>query len=656
MSIPLEPQSAEERASPTARCVTLRAVTAAAVLTVLAGFWIRESEIVAQGVYLTESVPTIPAVAALLVVLALNGALRRTRFASWVFVRGEMLFIFLFVCVATTMFSCGTGRFLLALLTSPFYFAQAGNRLGEAQKHIPDWAAVHDTTAIKHFYESVRGEPIPWGEWATPLVAWGGFLLALWLAMMCLVMLLHRPWIEKEKLSFPLIQLPLEITDSPARPRGIPAFFRNPVMWAGFSLSFAYNMVNILHALVPSFPQIGRYVSFQPFTTPPWDAMGWLTLQYRPELIGFGYLVSAEISFSVWATFLLERLVGVFLSATGYREPGMPYVQEQAIGAYIAIALLLIYLGRHHLAAIARAAVSGGEPEMRRYRTAFWGFWASLAALLLFCRQLGMQWWVGLAYLGVFMAVALTYARMRAETGIPLIWLFPYGMPKPLLFWFFGTAPFSPGGDPSTLTALAMLSFLSRGFFVGMAGYQVEALRAAHQLSEKPRRIVLGLTLALVMGVALAFLAHLSGYYRGGAQQVRGGIWGSGIANVEYDNAINWAASPRPADRARTVAALAGFGTAALLQLARTRIVGFPLHPLGFAASNAYGSLLWSPFFVVWLAKVLVLRFGGMDLYRKTLPGFLGFALGHFFTAGIVWGTIGAFGKQLYEGYMVFFG
>lgn len=45
-----------------------------------------------------------------------------------------------------------------------------------------------------------------------------------------------------------------------------------------------------------------------------------------------------------------------------------------------------------------------------------------------------------------------------------------------------------------------------------------------------------------------------------------------------------------------------------------------------------------------------------MPLYRRTLPGFLGFALGHFFTAGIVWGILGATGRNLYEGYMVWFG
>jgi hypothetical protein len=40
---------------------------------------------------------------------------------------------------------------------------------------------------------------------------------------------------------------------------------------------------------------------------------------------------------------------------------------------------------------------------------------------------------------------------------------------------------------------------------------------------------------------------------------------------------------------------------------------------------------LWFSIFLAWLAKSLVLRFGGSDAYHKTVPLFLGLALGDFF-------------------------
>ena len=48
--------------------------------------------------------------------------------------------------------------------------------------------------------------------WAAPVVAWTGFILALLGAMFCLNVMLRKPWVEHERLTFPLVYLPLELT------------------------------------------------------------------------------------------------------------------------------------------------------------------------------------------------------------------------------------------------------------------------------------------------------------------------------------------------------------------------------------------------------------------------------------------------------------
>ncbi|HHX41754.1 MAG TPA: hypothetical protein GX715_17510 [Armatimonadetes bacterium] len=639
------------------RAITGRAVLISLVITFLTGFWVRESELEAVGVFISESVPTIPAVGSILLLLLVNYFLRHTRHA---FSRGELIATFFLVTVATTPYNCGMVRILLAFITAPFYFAEAGNRLGEVQPLIPAWSTVRDPEVVRGFYEGLRHAPIPWGAWVVPVLAWVGFFAALWVAMACLVALMHRPWVEKEKLAFPLVQLPLEMTEPGARGGGVPAFFRNPVMWAGFAVAFIADGSHILHALIPSFPHFGGETSFRLFGTPPWNAIGTVSLPRRPLLIGLGYLVSTEITFSVWATFWVEKLVAVFLSAVGYREPGAPFVREQGFGAYLAVALALLYLNRRHLAAIARASTSSAHPEMRGYRVAFWGFWASVAALLVFCRMLGLAWWVGALYMGIILAIALTFARIRAEAGIPLAWLFPYAMPRTMLLSSFGTAPFSVGGDPATLTAFATLSFLSYSNTISLSGYQVESLRAGFHLSEKPGRIMAWLTAAFLVGLILSFAFHLGTFYRIGAgsqASVYGtGFYGSSGAIAAYNGAILNASAPLPIDKPRVVAGSSGFVIALLLQVLRVRIIGFPFHPLGFAAGNSYGHLLWWSFFLVWVIKVAVLRFGGRQLYRKSVPAFLGFTLGHFFTSGVVWGLMGASSKDLFERFIVCFG
>ena len=57
-----------------------------------------------------------------------------------------------------------------------------------------------------------------------------------------------------------------------------------------------------------------------------------------------------------------------------------------------------------------------------------------------------------------------------------------------------------------------------------------------------------------------------------------------------------------------------------------------------------------------WILKILITRIGGIGLYRQLAPGFLGVALGHFFTAGILWGTLAAIGDDIFRGYGVWFG
>jgi hypothetical protein len=57
----------------------------------------------------------------------------------------------------------------------------------------------------------------------------------------------------------------------------------------------------------------------------------------------------------------------------------------------------------------------------------------------------------------------------------------------------------------------------------------------------------------------------------------------------------------------------------------------------------------------VWIVKSAVLRLGGMRLYRQLLPFFLGLVLGHYFTAGVVWGSLSLI-NDMYRRYGVWFG
>jgi hypothetical protein len=63
--------------------------------------------------------------------------------------------------------------------------------------------------------------------------------------------------------------------------------------------------------------------------------------------------------------------------------------------------------------------------------------------------------------------------------------------------------------------------------------------------------------------------------------------------------------------------------------VARLRWSGFILHPIGLLVCTSYPtSRLTFSFFLGWLAKLLVLRYGGQQLYRRLYPVVIGCILG----------------------------
>ncbi|MBV9849005.1 MAG: hypothetical protein JO250_04875 [Armatimonadetes bacterium] len=613
--------------------VTLRALAVAVALSVGSALWVRQAEIVVLATQVSESVPPIPALAVLILLVGLNPALRALgpRFGLS---QGEQVTVYSFVAIAVSICGPGCVRFVLSLLTAPYHDATPQNGFNSLWHLIPPWLAVSDPQAIQEYYQGGR-HGTPWRLWLAPLLTWGTFLMALWTALLCLVLLVRRRWIETERLAFPQVQLLLEMTGGDAGGR---AFLRNPIMWAGFGLAALYNGVNILHALVPWVPAIGTTLDLTPaLSAYPWKGIGAVTLMYRPDLIGFGFLVPTEICFSIWFFFLLSRAESFFAFTHAWGVAGVPFEQEQSMGAFLVLGLWSLWQVRG---------------DARRMPGPLLGLAASLLFLIWFCARAGMDLWVAAAYLGIVLVTALASARVRADSGVPLIWLFPFYQQKKVLLNLLGTAPFVTGGMPGTMTIFALLTFLARGYFPALIGYQVDGFKMAEAV-RLPRRQMAGvIVLAALVGIALAFWIHLTTYYRYGAENIGGGLWGSWVAVPEFE-AVR---AVQPPDPVRTAATGFGGVLTVLLLLARQAFVHFPLHPLGYAVATAYGTLVWWPFLVVWVFKAGILRWGGVRLYRRAIPLFLGFALGHFFVAGVVWGLIGAFWPDAARAYGVWFG
>ena len=81
-----------------------------------------------------------------------------------------------------------------------------------------------------------------------------------------------------------------------------------------------------------------------------------------------------------------------------------------------------------------------------------------------------------------------------------------------------------------------------------------------------------------------------------------------------------------------------GIGAAlmGLLTYLRYRFAWWSIHPLGLAISASDNSKsIAIPVFMAWSIKLILIRIGGVSLYRRAKPFFLGLLVGY--TLGVVW-------------------
>jgi hypothetical protein len=78
-----------------------------------------------------------------------------------------------------------------------------------------------------------------------------------------------------------------------------------------------------------------------------------------------------------------------------------------------------------------------------------------------------------------------------------------------------------------------------------------------------------------------------------------------------------------------------GAGTLLALQLLTMRFAGWPFVPIGFiVATSPFGGWIWFSALIGWLAKSLIVRFGGAGLMDRMRPLFIGMILGSVLAVG----------------------
>ncbi|MDH7571093.1 MAG: hypothetical protein QHJ73_16075, partial [Armatimonadota bacterium] len=489
---------------------------------------VRHSEII-TGRRITSGVPPILAVAGLMLAVGAPVLLRRLKIYRQLS-GAQALVLYAMLTIGVWVGGAYGLRAFLPHLVSLQYWGQSQPALAPYAEHLPPWYAPRGAELARIYFEGSREGIVPWGEWIPVLLRWTPFFLALFTAPLCLMLLMRRQWLEAERLSFPLLALPLALaTDGGRRYAGGRPLFRHPLLWVGFGVAAGFNALNIGRALIPTIPAPGFYYSLAGlFPERPWTPLNSISLYFMLETIGFGYLVPLDISFSAWFLYLVEKLVAVGGMAAGLDQPGYPFIQDQCAGAYLACGLVLVWGARRHLAETWRRAKKRCGEE----RFAWVGLAVSSAVLVGWAWAAGLVWQIALPFFAVLGCFVLVYARMRAETGVPMEWIYPYGLPKEMLVNAVTVPAILSAGGVRSMVIFSSLAWLSRHHLAeALAAYQVDGLKLAEQERVNRAPMMTALLVAFVVGMAGSVWVHLSAYYQIGSNASIGGA-GEGRARV----------------------------------------------------------------------------------------------------------------------------
>ncbi len=646
--------------SPRERGLTLRVVLLCLGLAVFFGYVIPIVDVKLSNTFMGAQHLPPSAVGVLLVLLLVINPLLRLLSRRYAFSRNEVLTVYISCLFSTLVPGHGGEAFFISQMLAPFYYATRENQwLDMWHSHLPSWmtpALYADggtygpigRQVVNGWFNGLStGETIPWGAWFVPLLAWSSLIFAMYGALACLSVMLRAQWGEHEALSFPLLRLPVEMTEDLDRPDQygtIGRFFRNPQLWVGFGIAVFIQMMNGLNFYFPDVPRFPLSLDTAPLLSEaPWNQVGTVPVFIWPIVVGITYLLTSEVSFSFWFFywfFKIQLLVTYYLGFSPSTTPsglmawGLAFTSYQRIGGFIAYVAVILWLGRKHFGHIARrafgraAATPAEKDEALSYPVAFWGFLLASAFIIGWGTLAGIRPDVVLIIwlLALVMLIALT--RLVVEGGILL--MTPNWLPLGALAQIFNSGP---GTWLSPQNGIVQANFMTSGMIGDPRAFSmpsfVQGFKLAydHKIPGRPLLVLIFAVMLITFAMSCWMRIRL-GYENGGLTLnswffVKVGsqfpAWFSndlyrGVSSASWTHGL-W----------MLLGAVFTYG----LMAARSRLLWFPFHPLGFLLSLTWAmEQVWFSIYLGWMCKVLVTRFGGVDTYRKTRPAFLGLALG----------------------------
>ncbi len=591
------------------------------------------------------------AVVVLFFLVLLNGAI--LRFApSRAFGRGELLVVYGMLIVSVGLAMQGGLPYIVSATTYPFYMASPENNWEHTiWPHIPMWLRLGNMEAVFWFWEgSPEGVGVPWRAWLNPMLAWSGFTLALMTGVFCLGALLSRDWIERQRLAFPLVDVPLAITGNDPHPTLRTSILNNRIFWIGFAFPATFALLAWFHMLYPSVPspqlydiRVGTYFGGMAL---PWRVLADMRVSILFPVIGITCLLPSGVSLSLWLFYLLYLLQLLIWASFGVAEAGgqaavainpRTFIGFEEAGGFIALSAMALYQSRNTfraawLSLLGRGPVAPGPYSPLAGRWALTGFFVANAFMLWWALKMGMSAWSFLVLIGLFYTVLLGASRLVAAGGVMYVdtGVFPR--------WITLRTLGAPLVGPTSLTLYSYLSVIYMYDPMNLPMPQImNSFKLLHSGRLRGKLFAWAAAIAVICLLLFGLPALLRIIYQEGATSL--GRWPfTSYPRWAFGELNNSLHNPDFPDNFLRLALLLGAGITFLLVWLHSRFLWWPISPVGFLIASSYETnrSLWVSVFIAWAIGSLLRRYGGLRLFRTLRPAFLGLILGQFLTEGFL--------------------
>lgn len=519
------------------------------------------------------------------------------------------------------------------------------------------WMFVTDKTLLDPWVFT-GGGTVPWGAWAVPIAFWLATLVSMLIMFNGLVLILHKQWIDVERLPFPYATPAIEIARLTTSSSETPSP-RKKIFLIGLVIGIFTEIGELIRAFVPGQGWTWLSLLYSHWLDPT-DVLpnsGNVNAMIWPVWIACYYLAPMTITLTAWFTSVVLHYIvppievwsGVtpdYGSALGYgglsTNAAIKPIPIQ-LGAIVSLGAFVLFTQREHVKNAFRIAFGRSEavPTEKKDYTVGW-----IMAILGFVILLVLYAAAGagaFAIVGVIVYFLFWFyrARIRGYTyTYPGQWHWPGNMGS-----YMGYAAFQH--IPSTAQrygAELYTGALAWGYYYwDPLGSTFEGVRIGATLGISYRKVIYACFIATAAAVLVGTPLVLYLTYTVGLSGGFGRVWwawdlpnaAGWITAIDAFNSANtgWTQGAAPADpTAPGVAAnfVLGMVIVGLLTFARIRWLWFPFDPVGFIL-GLFQTMHWQTwfFFFAWLFQVITFKVGGSRLYtEKGVPLFSGILIG----------------------------